>query len=93
MMKLYTLLNPFQLEGGHYIDGVTDFDPSFFKISKNEANAMDPQHRLILEVRAVFVQPLDLSKLFSDSRRVSRELWYSERRVLDSRCLRRSHGR
>ncbi|GMT03131.1 hypothetical protein PENTCL1PPCAC_25305, partial [Pristionchus entomophagus] len=51
-----------KVEGGHYIDGVTEFDPSFFKISKNEANAMDPQQRLILEVVAECLEHSGLPK-------------------------------
>ncbi|MEM9217717.1 MAG: SDR family NAD(P)-dependent oxidoreductase, partial [Cyanobacteria bacterium P01_F01_bin.150] len=35
---------------GHFIEAVDQFDPSFFGISPREAVAMDPQHRLLLEV-------------------------------------------
>ncbi|NEO44417.1 MAG: SDR family NAD(P)-dependent oxidoreductase, partial [Moorea sp. SIO4A3] len=35
---------------GHFIEDVEQFDPSFFGISPREAPAMDPQHRLLLEV-------------------------------------------
>ncbi|MFF5498419.1 SDR family NAD(P)-dependent oxidoreductase [Streptomyces aquilus] len=35
---------------GGFLDGVADFDPLFFGISPREALAMDPQHRLLLEV-------------------------------------------
>ncbi|MHC0067445.1 type I polyketide synthase [Nostoc sp. UIC 10890] len=35
---------------GHFISGVDQFDPEFFGISPREATAMDPQHRLLLEV-------------------------------------------
>ena len=35
---------------GHFISEVDRFDPGFFGISPREAIAMDPQHRLLLEV-------------------------------------------
>ncbi|NUS79461.1 MAG: SDR family NAD(P)-dependent oxidoreductase, partial [Streptomyces sp.] len=35
---------------GGFLDGAADFDPLFFGISPREALAMDPQHRLLLEV-------------------------------------------
>lgn len=35
---------------GSFLDQVADFDPEFFGISGREADALDPQHRLLLEV-------------------------------------------
>ncbi|MGW6913935.1 SDR family NAD(P)-dependent oxidoreductase [Kitasatospora sp. NPDC054939] len=35
---------------GSFLDGVLDFDAAFFGISPREARAIDPQHRLLLEV-------------------------------------------
>lgn len=37
-------------KGGHFLpDDIYAFDPSFFRISAEEARSMDPQHRLLLE--------------------------------------------
>src|SRR5262252_2079693 len=35
---------------GGFLDGVDRFDAAFFGISPREAAAMDPQHRIVLEV-------------------------------------------
>jgi len=35
---------------GSFLDQVADFDPEFFGIAGREADALDPQHRLLLEV-------------------------------------------
>ncbi|KAH9985241.1 beta-ketoacyl synthase [Xylariaceae sp. FL0662B] len=37
--------------GGHFISGdLRDFDHSFFRLSSQQADAMDPQHRILLEM-------------------------------------------
>ncbi|KAK2758599.1 Type I Iterative PKS [Arachnomyces sp. PD_36] len=38
-------------QGGHFLkDDISKFDANFFSIPKNEVEAMDPQHRIMLEV-------------------------------------------
>ncbi len=37
---------------GSFIDAVDEFDPEYFGITQREAPAIDPQHRLLLEVAA-----------------------------------------
>src|SRR5207253_2982885 len=53
-------------EVGGFIDDVYGFDAEFFQISTQEAEVMDPQHRLLLEtiwktVESAGYRPLGLS--------------------------------
>nr|UUG66784.1 Ktm20 [Streptomyces sp.] len=43
-------VRPLTCRSGGFLDDVAGFDPVFFGISPREAAAMDPQHRLMLEV-------------------------------------------
>ena len=38
------------VNSGYFLTGIDQFDPDFFRISPREAVAIDPQHRLLLEV-------------------------------------------
>jgi thioester reductase-like protein len=41
---------------GGFVDEITRFEPAFFGISKREAEAMDPQHRMLLETAWLAVE-------------------------------------
>jgi len=43
------LQNPRLVKCASYLDGIEEFDASFFEISAAEAEIMDPQHRIFLE--------------------------------------------
>ncbi len=44
------LVNKMNVDRGGYLKDIADFDASFFELSPNQAKAMDPQHRILLEV-------------------------------------------
>ena len=46
---------------GSFIDGVDEFDPDYFGITQREAPAIDPQHRLLLEVAAEALERAGIS--------------------------------
>jgi polyketide synthase 5 len=47
---------------GSFLDSVGDFDPDFFGITEKEATAMDPQHRLLLEIAWEAMEHAGLTK-------------------------------
>jgi acyl transferase domain-containing protein len=44
------LANPAYMKAAPLLDGFNEFDASFFSYSSREAQFMDPQHRLLLEI-------------------------------------------
>ncbi len=47
---------------GSFLDDYGDFDPDFFGITEREATAMDPQHRLLMEVAWQAMEHAGLSR-------------------------------
>lgn len=56
------------VEGGNFLcENVADFDAAFFGITRNEANAMDPQQRILLECVHECVENSGIQKLDNDT--------------------------
>ncbi|KAH8177899.1 KR domain-containing protein [Sarocladium implicatum] len=75
-------------DGGHFLEeNVKAFDASFFGISPMEATAMDPQHRLVLEIayEAFENAGLTMSELSASDTGVYVGLWASDYQDILSR--------
>jgi len=59
---------------GGFLDGIDEFDPSFFNMARGEAEVMDPQHRLFLQ---------EAWKALEDSGHSPRELANATRRCVE----------
>ena len=84
--------------GGHFLRGdLASFDAPFFSISGNEAAAMDPQQRILLETsyRALENGRYQFQGQLQRVTLISRHSWHSNREVvrLQDRGLHRIYGR